>query len=58
MAKKPKPAPAFYNQAWRQLAPLLQPDLFENRDTVARNALAELQELERRFKEGQKYRST
>jgi hypothetical protein len=58
MAKNPKRAPTIFEQAWRRLASLLQLDLFEDGDAVARNAVAELQALEHRLKEDQKPRST
>jgi hypothetical protein len=57
MVKKPKQAPMIFGRAWRRLAPLLQLDLFEDRDALARIALADLQALEKRLKKDQETRS-
>jgi hypothetical protein len=57
MVKKPKQAPTIFDRAWRRLAPLVQLDLFEDRDALARIALADLQAFEKRLKEEKKTRS-
>jgi hypothetical protein len=58
MAKKPKQAATVFDRAWHRLAPLLQLDLFEDKDALAGNALPELHALEQRLGEHQKTRST
>jgi hypothetical protein len=50
VGKKPRSAAAL-ERAWRRTTPRLQLDLFEDRDAIAREALAERRAIERQLRE-------